>query len=97
MKNLLSYIWRVFKWTFSGADAIAKTGGVIALYVVGFQVPQLRWEYLAVATALLVLNATFAVWNEERKRADNLSSKLDEAKSAIPVYQIGSAQLKNSL
>ena len=94
MKKILEYLWRVFKWTFSGADAIAKTVGVIALYAVDFKFPQLPWQVLAGATALLVLNATYAVWNEERKATEKYKAKIAELKDKIPTYELHLKALK---
>lgn len=94
MKNLLIYIGRVLKWTFSTADGIAKTVGVIALFYVEFKVPQISWQWSLVALAFLIFNGTYRVWREELKSRLQVQTELDEIKDKIPTYAISVTTIK---
>ena len=88
MSKFLRYAQLIAKRTFSSADAIAKAGGVIALFVAGFTFPALTWRLAIGLGVLLTFYSSFMVWRDQLEEAEKAKGKLAALRNKIPEFTI---------
>lgn len=94
MSKFMEFIKQVAKHTFLGADNIAKTGGVIALFIASFKFPELPWWASVGLLVVLIFYGTYKAWREERQNKITLERQLADLHDQIPQFTISKGAVR---
>lgn len=94
MSKFTEFIKQVIEHTFLGADNIAKTGGVVALFIASFKFPELPWWASVGLLVMLIFYGTYKAWREEQQNRIALQQKLANLHDQIPQFTISKGDVR---
>lgn len=87
LKNSINYLWKVLKRTFTGMFLVVDLLGLILL-ALSLKQPKIPIEFSFAVFALIFINSSFLVWQDEMKANKVLGAKITKLKNDIPEYQV---------